>query len=580
MSFQSILGDDIMRKGIAASRGIAIGRVFLLTEPRACLQASGKAEDLQQEILRLDKAIESAINEIRAIKVKTVRELGDHHGEIFDAHITILQDQTLINDIEGTIKNNNSKAENAVMKTIDGYCSLFEQIDDEYLKERVSDFRDIASRLLKCLSGPNDDKFAGLREKSIIVTKDLTPSDTAQIDKSKVLGFVTDLGGRTSHTAIMARSLEIPAVLGLQDITSAVKTGDMLVVDGTAGIVIVNPNDSQLEEYREKEDTYIRQQIKMQELKLLPAQTRDGLRTVSLCINIGGLQDCESGKKMGARGVGLFRTEFLYMDRDSLPSEDEQFVSYKQVLEATGPHGVIIRTLDIGGDKHLPYLDMQEEMNPFLGFRAIRLCLKNPELFKCQLCAILRASHYGKARIMYPMISSKRELREANNILCQCKESLDAKNIPYDHNIEIGMMIEVPSAAIIADKLVDDIDFFSIGSNDLTQYTLAVDRLNQKISDLFKPLNPAILRLVKNVIDVSHNAGKWTGMCGEMAGEEKYTPLLLGLGLDEFSMSATSLLSVKQVIRNLTYPQAQDLAAKALEMSDPAEITELLKGYY
>ncbi len=569
-----------MHKGIAASRGIAIGRAFLPAKPASCLRASGKAEDLQEEILRLDAAIEKAIGEIQAVKEKTVRELSGSHGDIFDAHITILQDQTLINDMEGAIRNDSNKAENAVIKTIDGYCSLFEQIEDEYLKERVSDFRDVAGRLLKCLSGSNEDKFAGLREQSIVVAEDLTPSDTAQMDKSRVLGIVTDLGGRTSHTAIMARSLEIPAVLGLKDITSAVRTGDMLVVDGTAGIVIVNPDTSQLEEYREKQNAYNLQQIKMRELKHLPAQTKDGLRTVTLCINIGGAQDCESGVKIGAQGVGLFRTEFLYMNRASLPGEDEQFMAYKQALEAMKPYGVIIRTLDIGGDKRLPYLNMQEEMNPFLGFRAIRLCLENPDLFKCQLCAILRASHYGKARIMYPMISGIKELREANRILRQCKEALDAKDIPYDHDIETGMMIEVPSAAIIADKLVDDVDFFSIGSNDLTQYTLAVDRLNQKISDLYKPLNPAVLRLIKHVIDVSHKAGKWTGMCGEMAGEEKYAPLLLGLGLDEFSMSATSLLSVKQVIRNLEYPQAQDLAAKALEMSEPAEVTKLLKGFY
>lgn len=569
-----------MKKGIAASRGIAIGQAYVLAETVYLEDITAKAENLQMEILRLDEAIKKAVFEIQQIKEKALQEMNAEHAEIFNAHISILQDETLRTDTIKLILADCSKAECAVKKTMEGYCTLLEQIEDEYLKERISDFRDVSNRILCCLSGDEGDKFAKMAEESIVIARDLTPSDTARMNKEKVLAIVTDLGGRTSHTAIIARSLEIPAVLGLQGITETVQDGDVLVVDGTEGVVLVNPGQEQLRTYERKRQKYIEEQNEMQRLVELPAVTRDGGRRVELAVNIGSAKDCVSGLQYGAEGVGLFRTEFLYMDRNTLPDEEEQYLAYREALEAMESRPVIIRTLDIGGDKCLPYLKMEPEMNPFLGMRAIRLCLQQPLVFKSQLRAILRASHYGKARIMYPMISAKWELKAANQALFEAMKELDQEGIAYDKNIEKGVMIEIPAAAIIAEHFVEDVDFFSIGSNDLVQYTLAVDRLNQKLGELYKPLHPAVLRLIKHVIDVSHKAGKWTGMCGEMAGEEKYVPLLIGMGLDEFSMSASSLLAVKRTIRNLDYTKAKQLARQALELGEAAQVTELLKGYY
>ncbi len=569
-----------MKTGIAASRGIAIGRAYVLAETNYLENLTAKAENLQQEIFRLDEAIHKAISEIQGVKEKALRELNAKHAAIFDAHISILQDETLHKDAKSLILSDCSKAECAVKKTMDGYCSLFDQMEDEYLKERAGDFRDVSSRLLRCLSGEEGDRCAGMAEDCIVIARDLTPSDTAHMDKEKVKAIVTELGGRTSHTAIMARSLEIPAVLGIKDIAQTAKNGDLLIVDGTAGIVIVNPGEEQLRTYEQKRLEYIESQNVMQQLVDLPAVTKDGGRRVELAVNIGSAEDCASGLRYGAEGVGLFRTEFLYMNRATLPDEEEQYLAYRKALEAMGSRAVIIRTLDIGGDKSLPYLQIEPEMNPFLGMRAIRLCLQHPHIFKSQLRAILRASCYGKARIMYPMIAAKWELKAANQALFEAMAELDSQGIPYNKHIEKGIMIEIPAAAIVAEHFVEDVDFFSIGSNDLVQYTLAVDRLNEKMSDFYKPLHPAVLRLIKHVIDVSHRAGKWTGMCGEMAGEEKYAPLLIGMGLDEFSMSASSLLTVKKTIRNLDYAQAKQLAREALELGEAAQVTELLKGYY
>jgi phosphotransferase system enzyme I (PtsI) len=398
------------------------------------------------------------------------------------------------------------------------------------------------------------------------------------MDKDKVLAFATDMGGPTSHTAIMARSLEIPAVVGLVDINQKACDGDTIVIDGNKGIVYLNPQESVLQEYQKLKDDYTQYRRQLKELKDLPAETSDKKRRIEISANIGTPRDVKGALENGAEGVGLYRTEFLYMDRDNLPSEDEQFEAYKEVIEKMAPRPIIIRTLDIGGDKKLPYLDMPEELNPFLGYRAIRMCLDRTEILKTQLRAILRASIYGTAKIMYPMVSGVEEVRRANAVLEEAKKELTAEGISYDENLEVGIMVEIPSAAITADILAQEVDFFSIGTNDLIQYTLAVDRMNEHISYLYEPLHPAVLRLIKNVIDASHNAGKWTGMCGEMAGDTSATAILLGLGLDEFSMSASSIPQVKKIIRSLTYEEAQQIAKKALSMENADDIRNMVEN--
>jgi phosphotransferase system enzyme I (PtsI) len=434
----------------------------------------------------------------------------------------------------------------------------------------------VGERIVKNILGVSTDSFI-FSEKVIIIAKDLTPSDTAQMDKDKVLAFATDMGGRTSHTAIMARSLEIPAVVGLVDITEKVQDGDLIVIDGNEGIVSINPNETTLKEYETLKRDYMEYRRQLKELKDLPAETSDKLRRVELSANIGTPRDVKGALENGAEGVGLYRTEFLYMDRDALPTEEEQFEAYREVIEKMAPRPIIIRTLDIGGDKKLSYLDMPEELNPFMGWRAIRMCLDRPKILKTQLRAILRASVYGNAKIMYPMVSGSEEVRRANAILNEAKGELKAEGISFDEKLEVGIMVEIPSAAVTADLLAKEVDFFSIGTNDLIQYTLAVDRMNEHISYLYEPLHPAVLRLIKNVIDASHKAGKWTGMCGEMAGDTSATAILLGMGLDEFSMSAPSIPQVKKIIRSLTYEEAQQIAQKALSMDKPEDIRNMVE---
>lgn len=412
------------------------------------------------------------------------------------------------------------------------------------------------------------------------MARDLTPSDTAQMNKEKVKAFVTDIGGRTSHTAIMARSLEIPAIVGLGDITRQAKDGDVVIVDGNSGQAYLNPDVELLQSYESKREEYLTYVRELRELKHLPAETKDGRRKAVLSANIGTPKDCKNALTNGAEGIGLYRTEFLYMDRANLPTEEEQFQAYKEVAEAMNPHLVIIRTLDIGGDKKLPYLDMPEELNPFLGWRAIRMCLDRPEILKTQLRAIMRASSYGKLLIMYPMISNAQEISKANSVLAQVKEDLDREGITYDKQLQVGIMVEIPSAAVIADLLAKEVDFFSIGTNDLIQYTMVCDRMNERISHLYEPLHPAVLWLIKHVIDASHRAGKWTGMCGEMAGDILAAPILLGLGLDEFSMSAASIPRVNKVIRSLTYEEARETADKALQLESPEEIRKLIESLH
>ncbi|MFO7151853.1 MAG: phosphoenolpyruvate--protein phosphotransferase [Bacillota bacterium] len=566
-----------MYQGIAASPGIEIGKAFVLKEVEIEINTANISEEkIDREIKCLEEGIAKSREQLAKIREKAELELGKDKAKIFDAHMMVLDDPMFIDEIKDKIRSERITAENAINQVAKKYIEMFNNMEDEYLKERAADIKDVSVRLIKNVLGIPIHSLADLDEEVIVIAKDLTPSDTAQMDKTKVKAFATDMGGRTSHTAIMARSLEIPAVVGLGSISRCVSEGDTVIVDGNKGVVLVNPSEDILKQYGELKLEYQRFKEEMKKLKDLPAETKDGERRVEVAANIGTPKDVKGALDRGAEGIGLYRTEFLYMDRENLPDEEEQFRAYKEVAEAMYPRPVIIRTLDIGGDKKLPFLEMPKELNPFLGWRAIRMCLDNPELFKVQLRAILRASHYGKIRIMYPMISSVSEIRRANAILNEAKEELRRESKPFDENLEVGIMVEIPSAAVAADILAKEVDFFSIGTNDLIQYTLAVDRMNEKIARLYEPFHPAVLRLIKNVIDASHRAGKWTGMCGEMAGDPLAAPILLGMGLDEFSMSAASIPQVKKVIRSLTYEQAKEIANRALEMENPEEIREMV----
>jgi phosphotransferase system enzyme I (PtsI) len=452
-------------------------------------------------------------------------------------------------------------------------------MEDEYIKARAIDIKDVGDRLARNILGVNNWSLADMTGEVIVVARDLTPSDTAQIDRKMVKAFVTDVGSRTSHTAIMAQSLGIPAVVGLGEISTLTAEGDTIIVDGNEGQVILNPDAPTMRRYEQLQREYRCYLDDLCQLKDCACETRCKTRRVEIAANIGKPKDCKDALENGAEGIGLYRTEFFYMDRPELPGEDEQFEAYRAVAQTMKPRPVIIRTLDIGGDKKLPYLEMPAEMNPFLGWRAIRLCLDRSDIFKTQLRAILRASHYGSLRIMYPMISSVAEVRQANSVLAQAREDLEREGLPYDQGLQVGIMVEIPSAAVIADLLAKEVDFFSIGTNDLVQYTLAVDRMNEHIAHLYEPLHPAVLRLIKNVIDASHRAGKWTGMCGEMAGDVVATPILLGLGLDEFSMSSGSIPRVKKVINTLGYQEAREIADRVLAMEDPVEIRSWLQSY-
>ncbi|MEW9082839.1 phosphoenolpyruvate--protein phosphotransferase [Caldanaerobacter subterraneus] len=566
-----------MLKGVAASPGIAIGKAFLYTKEKVTINVEKIEESkVEEEIAKFRKALEVTQEEIKKIKEKVLEKFGKEKAEIFEAHLMLASDPELIEGVENMIKTELVTADNAVNKVIEQNASVMESLNDEYLRERAVDLRDVGNRIIENLLGVKSVNLSDLEEEVVVIARDLTPSDTATMKKEMVLGFATDVGGRTSHTAIMARSLEIPAVVGLGNVTSQVKAGDLVIVDGLEGIVIVNPDEKTVEDYKSKKESYEKRVEGLKQLKDLPAETPDG-KKVMLAANIGTPKDVASALANGAEGVGLFRTEFLYMDRNSLPSEEEQFEAYKEVVEKMGGRPVTIRTLDIGGDKELPYLDMPKEMNPFLGYRAIRLCLDRPDIFKTQLRAILRASAYGNVQIMYPMISSVEEVRKANSILEEVKAELDREGVKYDKEIKVGIMVEIPSAAVTADILAKEVDFFSIGTNDLTQYTLAVDRMNEHVKEYYQPFHPAILRLVKMVIDAAHKEGKFAAMCGEMAGDPLAAVILLGLGLDEFSMSATSIPEIKNIIRNVEYEKAKEIAEKALNMSEAREIEKMMK---
>lgn len=483
-----------------------------------------------------------------------------------------MQDEEFVGQAIEKVRSEKVNAEFALSEVTQQLVDIFSSMDSEYMRERAADFRDVSKRVLGLLSGKKSASLNDFEEAVVLFAHDLTPSDTAQLDRSKVAGFATNIGGRTSHSAIMARSMEIPAVVGLQDATSTVKNGDMIILDGSSGIILINPDSDTIATYQEKKVKFEKRQEEMKLYKDKPSITADG-HEVELVSNIGNPQDALGARNNGAEGVGLYRTEFLYMGRDNFPSEEEQYNSYVAVCETLGTEKpVVIRTLDIGGDKELPYLPLPKEMNPFLGYRAIRLCLDRKDLFKTQLRAILRASAKGNIKLMYPMISTLSELREANAILAETQAELDAEGIAYNKEMEVGMMIEVPAAAIIADQLAKEVDFFSIGTNDLVQYTMAADRMNEQVSHLTQPFNPAVLRLIKMVIDAAHKEGKWAGMCGEMAGNLKAVPILLGLGLDEFSMSASSVLPVRVLLSRLNREEMRKLAEEALMLETAEEI--------
>lgn len=565
-------------KGIIGSEGIVIGKVLVYKKEEIVID-HGHIEPaaLEGELEKVEEALRTSENQIREIMEKASMEFGEDEASIFGAHLMILEDPELIEGIRTRITEERISAPNAASQVVDSYVEIFSSMDDEYLRERAADVRDVGGRLIRNLLGIKSRDIGRLDEDVIIAAHDLTPSDTALMDKKHVKGFMTNIGGRTSHTAIMARSLEIPAILGLCDITGKVRDGETVIIDAKAGKVFVSPDESALEQYRRKIDQYNIYKNELKSIAKLPSATLDG-RHIEIAANIGGPLEVDSVLEYGGDGVGLYRTEFLYMDRDSVPSEEEQYEAYRAVAEKLGGRPVIIRTLDIGGDKKLPYLPLGEEMNPFLGFRAIRLCFEMRDLFKTQLRAILRASADSNVLIMYPMISGVEEVIQANGLLEEAKNELRASGTAFDENIKCGVMIEIPSAALTADLIVKEVDFFSIGTNDLCQYTLAVDRMNEKVSYLYQPFHPGVLRLIKNVIDVSHQAGKFTGMCGEMAGDPGAALLLTGMGINELSMSASSMLTVKKIIRGVTQKDAERIAAHAMTLGSAEEIRTYCEG--
>lgn len=565
-------------KGIAASDGVAIAKAYLLVEPDLTFDKNEKVTDVEGEVAKFNSAIEASKVELTKIRNNAEVQLGADKAAIFDAHLLVLDDPELIQPIQDKIKNENANAATALTDVTTQFVTIFESMDNEYMKERAADIRDVSKRVLSHILGVELPNPSMIDESVVIVGNDLTPSDTAQLNKEFVQGFATNIGGRTSHSAIMSRSLEIPAIVGTKSITQEVKQGDMIIVDGLNGDVIVNPTEDELIAYQDKRERYFADKKKLQKLRDADTVTVDGVHA-ELAANIGTPNDLPGVIENGAQGIGLYRTEFLYMGRDQMPTEEEQFEAYKEVLEAMGGKRVVVRTLDIGGDKELSYLNLPEEMNPFLGYRAIRLCLAQQDIFRPQLRALLRASVYGKLNIMFPMVATINEFREAKAILLEEKENLKNEGHDISDDIELGIMVEIPATAALADVFAKEVDFFSIGTNDLIQYTLAADRMSERVSYLYQPYNPSILRLVKQVIEASHKEGKWTGMCGEMAGDETAIPLLLGLGLDEFSMSATSILKARRQINGLSKNEMTELANRAVDCATQEEVIELVNNY-
>ena len=565
-------------EGIAASPGIAIGKAYLVdSESVAIVKKKIAKEELPLEIARFEEALIKTRSAILKIKKKVTDELGPEHGQIFDAHLLVLEDKSLIEEVISTLRKERYSVEYVFSRVLNKYIKAFKKIDDEYLKERLSDIQDVGKRILNNLLGGYRKALRNLKDKVIIVAYDLSPSDTVLMQKDKIQAFVTDIGGKTSHTAIMARSLEIPAIVGLEKATQKISNNETIIVDGNNGLVIINPDKKTLEKYKKSKKNITILQRELLKIKDLPAQTKDGHR-VQLSANIEFPEELPSVISHGAEGIGLYRTEYFYMNRNDLPSEDEQFEAYKKVAQRLNPHPVVIRTMDLGGDKFISQFQVPREINPFLGWRAIRFSLAQPDIFKTQLRAALRASAHGNIKIMYPMISGIEELKQANKILEQCKKELINKGVKFNKNLEVGAMIEIPSAAITADVLAKEVNFFSIGTNDLIQYSLAVDRANEKIAYLYNPAHPAVLKLIKYVIEAGHKQYIWVGMCGEMAADPPMALILLGLGLDEFSASPLAVPLVKKIIRSVTLKDAKKIAEEALKLPSGEKIKRFVEN--
>ncbi|MDD5079859.1 MAG: phosphoenolpyruvate--protein phosphotransferase [Candidatus Omnitrophica bacterium] len=567
----------ITLKGIAAAPGICIAKAYRLgKEEFEIARQSINPEEIPLQLQLFEEALIATRREIIELQKRIAKDMGQEEAQIFDAHLLVLEDRMLIEEVIHRLKKEQINVAFIFSEVLKKYIEVFSKIEDEYLRERTADLNDVGKRILRNLLGKEQRGLKDLKERVVVIAHDLSPSDTAAMHKQLVSGFVTDIGGKTSHTAIMAKSLEIPAVVGTVDATSRIKSGDIIIVDGSMGIIIVNPDEDTMHIYQEEEVKLKGISEKFLGVKDLPAVTADG-KNVEICANIELPDEIVSVKIHGAQGIGLYRTEFFYMNRKDAPTEEEHFQAYKYVAEAMNPHPVVIRTLDLGGDKYLSQFEMPKEIQPFLGWRAIRFCLARPDVFKLQLRAILRASAFGKLKLMYPMISGIEELRQANAILNECKEELRKSRLHFDENIEVGVMIEVPSAALTADLLAKEANFFSIGTNDLIQYALAVDRANEKVAYLYEPAHPAVLRMIKNVIDAAHANNIWVGMCGEMASDELFVLILLGMGLDEFSMPPSAIPIVKYIIRSVSVEQARKIAEEAMSLSTAKAIEALMQ---
>ena len=564
-------------KGIGASNGISVAKVFELVEAHIDIN-DNKIKDVDAESKKVDAAIADAVKQIEAIKAKAMKNLGAEEAAVFDAHIQVASDPSMSEEIKNMIKNDSVNALFAAKTVTDNFAAMFEGMDDEYMRERAADIKDVAKKIINSLAGVKSTDVSSINEEVIVVAYDLTPSETALLDKRYVKGFLTDIGGRTSHAAIMARSLEIPAVLGLKTITKKVKTGDIIAMDGESGEVLVNPSAADLKAFKGKAELLEQEKKENLKFKGKASQTQDG-HHVELASNIGSPKDVEGALENDAEGVGLFRSEFLYMDAQDWPTEEEQYKAYAEVLKGMKGKRVVVRTLDIGGDKTLTYYKFPEEMNPFLGYRAIRLCLDQVDVFKTQLRALLRASVHGKLAIMFPMIATVEEFLQAKSIVEEVKAELKKAGKKVSDEIELGMMVEIPAAAALSRQFAKHADFFSIGTNDLMQYTMAADRMSEKVSYLYQPLNPSILHMINMTIEGAHAEGKWVGMCGEMAGDRNAIPLLVGMGLDEFSMSATSILGARRQIAGIDMIKAKALVAEALESQTEKDVKKLVDEF-
>ena len=563
-----------MLKGIAASNGVVVAKIYKLEHPT--FEIKRKSADPVEELKKFDRALEKTREDIARIQKAAVGRLSDEELAIFDAHMMVANDPELLDQVKAIVNSEKVNVEFAVDQVASTFIGMFESMDDDYFRERAADIKDVTYRIKCHILDVLIPDLSLINEECVIVAKDLTPSDTAQLNKKYAKGFATEIGGRTSHSAIMARSLEIPAVVGCAGIMNAVNHGDTIAMDAIAGEIVVNPSEAQIQDYLSKAQVFLKVKEGLKVLKDVPSVTVDG-HEVELVGNIGSPEDAKSVLENGGEGVGLYRTEFLYMNATELPPEEDQFLAYKTVLEVMKDKPVVVRTLDIGGDKKLPYLPIPEEMNPFLGYRAIRLCLDQPDVFRPQIRALLRASVYGHLCIMFPMIATVDEFKQAKSFVMNEKAKLLKEGYDVSNDFEVGMMVEIPAAAALADQFAKIADFFSIGTNDLIQYSMAADRMSEKVSYLYQPLNPSLLRLIKMTIDGAHKEGKWCGMCGEMAGDELAVPLLLGLGLDEFSMSATSILAARKMVRELKQSDMIVLANQALQMSTAKEVEELVK---